>query len=421
MSPSVPSIHLPGGLARAPGPDPARQPRQREAGAAWPALRLLVIEKSPLDYDLLIATLQREGLEVHSQRVESRIQLDAALDAGPWDAVISDHQSPDLSSQAALDRVRSRLPHCPFIIVSGVVGEDVAVIAMRRGADDFLVKGRLARLVPALFNAIAAADARRERSEARKALLDSEARLRELLAHLETVVDEERSEIAREIHDEIGSALTALRLDMNWIAGNGDAASATRARQAMQTLSQMMETALRLQQRLRPAVLDQGLDAALRWLADDAGRRSGLDVAFQSNAESVAVAPPVALATYRTVQEALNNIIKHAGATRVAVSLVVGADELSLEIADNGRGIRAADRQKATSFGLRGMAERAERLGGWLEVSSLAHGIGGDEAHPRDAEDSVTAGTVVFLSLPCSPTAAARAEAAPGLRAAGQP
>ena len=98
-----------------------------------------------------------------------------------------------------------------------MTGEDVAVVAMRRGADDYLVKGRLARLVPALFNAIAAADARRERAEAREALLHSEAQLRELLAHLETVVDEERCEIAREIHDEIGSSLTALRLDMNWI------------------------------------------------------------------------------------------------------------------------------------------------------------------------------------------------------------
>ena len=202
------------------------------------------------------------------------------------------------------------------------------------------------------------------------------------------MVDEERGEIAREIHDDIGSALTALRLDMNWIEQHGDAASADRARQAMHTLAHVLVTALRLQQRLRPAILDQGLIPALRWLVDDAGRRSGLTVDFQCNTDTVNVDPPVAVAVYRTLQESLTNIMKHARATRVEVSLVVAPHELSLEIADNGDGMRAADREKPTSFGLRGMAERATGLGGWLEVSSLA----------QDQEQA--SGTVVFLSLP---------------------
>ena len=378
---------------REPAPQPESRQPDPEAVATGPALRLLVVDDSALDHELLLATLQRENIDVQAQRVQTATQLADALEDGPWDAVISDQQLQRFSSQQALELVRHRLPHCPFIIVSSVTGEDVAVIAMRRGVDDYLVKGRLARLVPALFNAIAAAEARRERSEAREALLHSEAQLRELLAHLETVVDEERAEIAREVHDEIGSSLTALRLDMNWIVLNGDAACATRADQAMQTLSQVMEAALRLQQRLRPAVLDQGLDAALRWLAEDAGRRSGLAVTFQCNARAsavAAVAAPAALAAYRTLQEALNNIIKHAGASKVDVSLVVGGDQLSLEVVDDGRGILATDRHKPTSFGLRGMAERAERLGGWIEVSSLADGAPGRTG----------TGTVVFLTLP---------------------
>ena len=390
-------------LARESAPPAAPRPRALEPADSGPALHLLVVDDSPLDHDLLLATLAREGIEAHAQRVQTAGELAAALESAPWDAVISDHQLQRLSSQQALELVRGRLPHCPFIIVSSVSGEDTAVVAMRRGVDDYLVKGRLARLVPALFNAMAAAEARRERSEAREALLHSEAQLRELLAHLETVVDEERGEIAREIHDEIGSSLTALRLDMNWIMLNGDAASAARAGEAMQTLSQVMETALQLQQRLRPAVLDQGLVAALRWLADDAGRRSGLAVAFQCNDESVAVAAPVALAAYRTLQESLNNIIKHAGARRVDISLVVGSDQLSLEIADDGRGIRAEERRKPTSFGLRGMAERAERLGGWIEVGSLADG----------AAPGADCGTVVFLSLPLQAPASPAVPAGP--------
>lgn len=346
-----------------------------------------MVEDSPLDHELLVATLQREGLAVQTRRVQSAAELSEALAAGAWDAVISDHQLPGFSSMEALAMVRAAIPHCPFIIVSGVMGEDAAVVAMRRGADDYLVKGRLARLVPSLFNAMTAAEARRERAAGREALEHSEGQLRALLAHLETVIDEERIEIAREIHDDIGSALTALRLDMDWIGRHGDAASAGRAAQAMQTLALVMDSALRLQQRLRPAVLDEGLVAALRWLAHEAGRRSDMAVNFQCNAERIDVPAPLALAAYRTLQESLTNIIKHAGASRVDVGLIAGHDQLSLEVVDNGCGIREENRSKPTSFGLRGMSERAERLGGWLEVSSLAgNGTGG--------------GTVVLLCLP---------------------
>jgi signal transduction histidine kinase len=362
-----------------------------------PALRLLMVEDSPLDHELMLATLQREGLAVHTLRVQTAAQLASALASSTWDAVISDHQLPGFSSIEALEMVRAALPYCPFIIVSGVMGEDAAVVAMRRGADDYLLKGRLARLVPSLFNALAAAEARRERAATREALERSEGQLRELLAHLETVVDDERIEIAREIHDDIGSALTALRLDMNWIGRHGDAASAGRASQAMQTLTLVMDSALRLQQRLRPAVLDEGLVAALRWLADDAGRRSDLTVSFHSNAERIDVDAPIALAAYRTLQESLTNIFKHAGASRVDVGLVAGPEQFSLEIADNGRGIRGPDRDKPTSFGLRGMSERAQRLGGWVEISNPAasHPAGGSAA-----AGAAAAGTVVLLWLP---------------------
>jgi signal transduction histidine kinase len=346
-----------------------------------------MVEDSELDHDLLLATLRREGVAVQARRVQHVPQLAQALADGPWDAVVSDHQLPGFSSQVALDMVRAAQPYCPFIIVSGVMGEDAAVVAMRRGADDYLVKGRLARLVPSLLNAMAAADARREHASAREALERSEAQLRALLAQHETVIDEERLAMAREIHDDIGGALTALRLDMDWIGRHGDAASAARAAEAMSTLASVMDSALRLQQRLRPAILDQGMVAALRWLADDFGRRAPFEVRFRSNVEQATVGPATGLAAYRTVQEALTNVVKHAGATRVDVDLMVGPAELSLEIVDNGRGIADADRRKPTSFGLRGMAERAGRLGGWVDIGRLL----GDGGH---------AGTVVLLSLP---------------------
>jgi len=369
---------------------PTLRPRLDErVDAGIAPLRLLTVEDSELDHELLLATLRREGIAVDALRVQGADELARALGAGPWDAVISDHELPGFSSLEALDMVREAQPHCPFIIVSGVMGEDAAVVAMRRGADDYLVKGRLARLVPSLLNAMAGAEARREREAAREALERSEAQLRALLAQHETLIDEERLAMAREIHDDIGGALTALRLDMDWIGRHGDAASAARAADAKQTLASVMDSALRLQQRLRPAVLDQGVVAALRWLADDYGRRAPFEVHFRANREHAPLDPAVALAAYRTLQEALTNVAKHAGATRVDVDLMLAPDQLSLEIADDGRGIAAADRRKSASFGLRGMAERAERLGGWVEIGNLAARAG----------DRGT-GTVVLLCLP---------------------
>ncbi len=370
-----------------PGPD---SPRAPDAPAS-PQLRLLVIEDTESDYDLLVHTLRRDGLRARTLRVESAEGVARAFDEGQWDAVISDHQLPGYSSLEALEQVRARAPWCPFIIVSGVIGEDVAVGAMRRGADDYLVKGRLARLVPSLLNAITAAQARREQARIAEALRESQRELRELLTHLETAIDAEREEIAREVHDEIGAALTALRLDLDWIGRHGDAASAARAVQSTRTLLGVVGSAQRLQRRLRPPVLDQGLIDGLRWLCEDLDRRGDVRVRFRSNAESLDVDAPQALATFRTLQEALTNVARHAGATRVDVDLHVDAEHLSLEVVDDGRGVAAADLGKRHSWGLKGLRERAERIGGWIEVSGTPG-----------------AGTVLFLCLPIAAPSPAR-------------
>ncbi|MGD9942543.1 MAG: response regulator [Burkholderiaceae bacterium] len=355
-------------------------------------LKLLVVEDSELDFELLLATLARDGLAVSATRVETRAQMLRAMAEGDWDAVISDHHLPAFSSIEALQVVQASGRILPFIIVSGMIGEETAVAAMKGGADDYLVKGRLARLAPALLNALSAAQARRERQRASAALEASEQQLRQLLAHMETVIDEERAAIAREVHDDVGGMLTALRFDLSWIERNGDARSVERARHAMTTLAQVMQAAQRIQRNLRPPVLDAGLLPALRWQLDEFRRRTGIATSFSSNVEVLEPAPELAMAVYRTLQEALTNVSKHAAAASVRVDLIAGAGELSLEITDDGRGLAAGDLDKPASFGLRGLTERAERVGGWLDVSRGERG------------------TCVLLSVPLT----AAAGAAPG-------
>jgi DNA-binding NarL/FixJ family response regulator len=201
-------------------------------------IRLLVVEDSELDFELLIRTLRRDGLPHDAERVEDADGLLAALAAGGHDAVISDHHLPRFSSTEALKIVRSSGLDRPFIIASGTIGEEAAVAAMQSGADDYLIKGRLARLTPALRNAIAAAAARRERDAAQRALAESEQRLRALTDHLHQAVEAERAAIAREVHDDVGGMLTALRFDLSWLERNGEPPVRARARQGLETLNQ---------------------------------------------------------------------------------------------------------------------------------------------------------------------------------------
>ena len=119
-------------------------------------LQLLVIEDSPLDYEMLVARLALHGVQASGTRVETAAELHAALDMQAWDLVISDHHLPGFSSSEAFDIVNALPDRPPFIIVSGVMGEDAAVEAMRRGVDDYLIKGRLARLGMAARNALRA-------------------------------------------------------------------------------------------------------------------------------------------------------------------------------------------------------------------------------------------------------------------------
>lgn len=144
-------------------------------------LRLLIIEDSEDDALLLARELGKGGLDPAFERVETPDGLAAALDAGTWDAVISDYNMPEFSGLDALRIVQAKGLDLPFILVSGVIGEEQAVEAMKAGAHDFILKGRFARLVPALERELAEAANRRERRRAEEELARYHERLEELV------------------------------------------------------------------------------------------------------------------------------------------------------------------------------------------------------------------------------------------------
>lgn len=364
-------------------------------------LRVLHLEDSELDHELMLAHLRRDGLRIHARRVETEAEFHRALDE-PWDVILSDFRLPGYTGLAALEWIRQRGLIVPFILISGLIGEDTAVAAMRNGASDYLLKNNLTRLGPAMLHAIEASEALAAKRRADEDLARSQERLRELAQHLQTSVEAERTAIAREIHDDVGGSLTAVKFDLAWIArraamlepqgGDGtEPGIAERAQQALETVNHAIEASQRIMHNLRPAILEQGLVAALQWMTQRFEKRTGVTASFRTNTAQIDLPPSVALVAYRTAQEALTNVSKHAHARHVQLDLTVAAGILSLEISDDGRGLSSKDLAKDRSFGIRGLHERAGTVGGWIDLSSHA--------------EPGRSGTTLILSVPLQPQA----------------
>jgi len=206
-----------------------------------------------------------------------------------------------------------------------------------------------------------------EQEEARR----SRARLAELTEHIEQVKEQERTRIAREIHDDLGGNLTAIKMALAMLAARlpDDPALLEKADYLDQLVDRSIEAVHRISLDLRPGTLDLGIVAALEWQAREFEKQLGIACVFRGVDKDIELDEDHASALFRIFQEALTNIAKHAGATRVTVSLRRQRQHLTLSICDNGRGISPADRLKPHSFGLRGMSERARALGGTLTLS----------------------------------------------------
>ncbi|MEP6942604.1 MAG: PAS domain S-box protein [Betaproteobacteria bacterium] len=213
-------------------------------------------------------------------------------------------------------------------------------------------------------------------SQARLAQVElerSREELRALSSHLQTIREEEKAHIAREVHDELGSTLTGLRIDLDWLMDRADQvpAPARKKYEGMLTLVQAATAATRrIVTELRPSILDDlGLASALRWQAGEYQKHSELRFHLQMPDPEISVDRDSALALFRIFQETITNVAKYAKATEVDVILAQTDDALVMQIHDNGVGVDPGDLVKSTSHGIRGMRERAQALGGTVRVT----------------------------------------------------
>jgi signal transduction histidine kinase len=211
-----------------------------------------------------------------------------------------------------------------------------------------------------------------DRYLASEQLQTSREQLRALASRLQQVREEERTGIAREIHDELGQALTGLKLDIAWMKNRlpRDHAMLAQCVSIMQRIDHTLSTVRRIATELRPSVLDQlGLAAALEWQGQEFGARTGIEVVTELSMGAAAIPDELGSSAFRILQESLTNVARHARATRVRIRLAQTPSVLTLEVSDNGVGLPKERREATTSLGLIGMSERALACGGDLSIS----------------------------------------------------
>lgn len=226
-----------------------------------------------------------------------------------------------------------------------------------------------------------------ERKQTEQEVLQKNEQLKNLTAHLQNIREEERTTISREIHDELGQQLTALKMDIDWIMHKQDTAAkevVAKLRDMLQMSDNVINTIRRISSDLRPSIIDDlGLIAALEWKCNDFEEKMGISCKFVSNIKERKFDANFEINAYRILQETLTNVGRHSKAKSVTVFVNENDNELFLEISDDGKGISVENIQNGKTLGIIGMKERAALLGGNLTI-----------------EGSKNAGTRTKLTLP---------------------
>ena len=226
-----------------------------------------------------------------------------------------------------------------------------------------------------------------DRKQADEQLRTSREQLRALSLYLESVREEERTNLAREIHDELGSLLTGLKIDLSWLAKKTSREQElilAKIKSMYELIDEAIQTVKRISTELRPGVLDDlGLSAAIEWAGQEFEKRTEIKLEFTSRPKDIILDGDRSTAIFRIFQEALTNIVRHANATNARISLKQDGDRVVLRIRDNGKGIDKKQLSDPKAFGLIGMRERAMSKGGDVKISATPGG-----------------GTTIIVSIP---------------------
>jgi len=271
------------------------------------------------------------------------------------------------------------------------MGDETVLYGLRADGEEFPLEASISRietggggLLTVILRDIT------ERKRAQDILEETHRQLHELYAAMHDVREAERMRIARELHDELAQWLTALKMDVSWLAARLPGAEKPlidKVEKMKKLVDAMVGAVRRIAADLRPAMLDDlGLTPAVEHLVHEFSQRTGIVVSLDLDAGAGEFKDPLVTAIYRMVQEALTNVARHAGATEVRVSVRVVGERLKVAVGDNGRGADPEALNKEKSYGLRGIRERARTLGGVASIRAAGQG-----------------GTLVEIEIPVAP------------------
>jgi signal transduction histidine kinase len=367
-------------------------------------LHVLLAEDSIDDADIILSQLRRAGFDPIHQRVDTARDMEAALQAQPWDLIISDYSMPGFNGLEALKLLRERDSDLPFILVSGTMGEETAVAAMKAGAHDYLMKDNLTRLGPAIERELAEAIIRRERKKAEVELKawqeELERRVRErtaeltrahelleaaaeertrLEAEIAHAIEREQLRLSQELHDGLGQQLTGISYMLTALHEKLRRTSPARAREVeklQRLIDQSIDQTRNLAQGFYPVNLERlGVLVALGEICATTSAPFNVSCIIESDGNPIydSLKGPVAIQVLRIAQEGLHNALKHSTAKAIALRLAIANDQLVLTIKDDGLGL-PADIGQTKGLGFRIMQHRAESIGAKLTIGNHPSG-----------------------------------------------
>lgn len=357
---------------------------------AIPAASVLIVDDNPAKLQALVAVISGMGLEVTTapsghEALRLLLKQDFAL-------ILLDVKMPvmDGFETAELIHGRPRSTHTPIIFITAEASSDSdRFYGYTLGAVDYIFSPIVPEILCAKVRVfVNLFYLQRKLIVQTNELRQSKQLLRQLASHQEHIKEEERKRIAREIHDELGQNLLALRIDASMLharTGTMHPKLNEKASYALNQIDATIKSVRSIINDLRPLVLDLGLLAAIEWQKEDFRRRTNIvcELVVRDEHFDRDLDEKIATALFRILQESLTNVIRHAQATQVKIDLNRDSTSLYMKIADNGVGIQPNNRKKSNAFGLVGIRERIGMLGGELKITT-----------------AVRNGTVLAISIP---------------------
>lgn len=340
-------------------------------------IRLLCVEDNPDDVELMGIALEQADPQRQyvMHRVDDAAGFVGAIDEDQVDVILCDFNLPRFSPYAALQILMTRRCGIPLVVVTRAIGEEAAVHVLRCGAKDYVTKDKLGTLPQVIDRVMTERQRAQEQERLTRELEEAYRRLKKLSARLVVAQERERSVISRELHDQLGQTLTGMVIHLH-AAGRapGKAEAAHHTETAMEMAQDAVKQVRTLSFSLRPAQLDLlGFVAATRSAAHRITDAAGLVCRFSTRGEEPASISDTAPVALRLVQEALNNVVRHAHAATVKVRLrFLPNDRIGVLVVDDGIGFDKngllGGAPSERNVGLYGMIERTELAGGRLNI-----------------------------------------------------